>query len=56
MFSLALAGFGKHGDGAFQRVLGWQAGLFALALLAYIAMASRGGRMWKVGPETITRQ
>jgi MFS family permease len=49
MFSLALAGFGKHGDDAFQRVLGWQAGVFALALLAYIAVASRGGRMRQAG-------
>jgi hypothetical protein len=36
-FSLMLAGFGDH---AFQRALGWQAGCFALALVAFI-MTSR---------------
>lgn len=48
-FALALAGFGKHGHAAFQRALAWQAGVFALALLAFIAVASRGGPMRKAG-------
>lgn len=40
-FSLTLAGMG--GGEAFQRALGWQAGFFAIALMAYIIF-SRGGR------------
>lgn len=39
-FSLLLAGLGKQGAGAFQRALFWQAALFAIALLVYVA-ASR---------------
>lgn len=44
-FSLALAGFGKQGAGAFQRALEWQAGCFAIALLAFIAVAMRGSKI-----------
>lgn len=40
-FSLTLTGFGKQGAGAFQRTLGWQAGCFALALLAFVAASRR---------------
>ncbi|RPJ35172.1 MAG: MFS transporter [Verrucomicrobiaceae bacterium] len=40
-FSLTLAGLGKSGGAAFQRALGWQAGFFAIVLLAYIAVALR---------------
>ncbi len=41
-FSLLLAGLAKHGADSFQRALFWQSGLFAVALLVFIA-ASR----WK---------
>lgn len=47
MFSLALSGFDSISDHAFQRVLGWQAVVFALALMIYIAMAWRGRQMKK---------
>ena len=40
-FSVMLAGLEKTGDGAFQRALGWQAGFFAIALLAYLAVSQR---------------
>jgi MFS family permease len=40
-FSLTLAGL--KGGGAFQRALGWQAGFFAIALMAYIILS----RCWR---------
>jgi MFS family permease len=43
-FSLALAGLGKQAGSAFQKALGWQAGVFVIALLAYIALGARGER------------
>jgi predicted MFS family arabinose efflux permease len=47
MFSLALAGLDRHSDDAFQQVLGWQAVVFALALVVYTAAALRGGNLRK---------
>lgn len=41
-FSLTLAGVGNYGDTALQRALGWQAGFFALAFLAFAAASRRG--------------
>jgi MFS family permease len=42
-FSLALSGIGKNEGRAFQQLLGWQAAVFTLALLAFAALARRGG-------------
>jgi MFS family permease len=40
-FSLTLASLEKTGGAAFQRALGWQAGFFIIALIAFIASSRR---------------
>jgi predicted MFS family arabinose efflux permease len=44
VFSLTLAGFGDRAGGAFQAVLAWQAGLFALAVAGFALYAIRASR------------